>query len=359
MPGDLALILGAPALVQEGRRALPPLADRVLLGQVAAAHEVYFAPVGDTPGFAEALYRLVRELKGAAYDLDNLGRLLSGATDAPEKASSLADILADFETRRRGFYGPDDAVAAADPARLEGLGLLVWGLLEMPPALARLIRAISERMPVDVYLPDVPAAGEAPLGALRLRLEEAGAPVRVVDRGREEPDALGHLRTRLFTQPHPSGIAPDESVRLVSAPDPAREVKAAARACLAWAAEGVPFWEMAVAYRNADPYRPLIEAVFAEADVPLYLHEGSPVSERPLGRRTIALLDLFDSDLSRQSVMDFLSDARLPSELHEEYRRRARREVGLRLPPGGGRRGRRPVGGAPRGSAQRPCRRAV
>ena len=46
----------------------------------------------------------------------------------------------------------------------------------------------------------------------------------------------------------------DGTIRLVSAPDPAREVRAAARACLAWAQEGVPFWEMAIAYRHGEAY---------------------------------------------------------------------------------------------------------
>src|SRR5947199_2923451 len=73
MPGDLALLLGAPALLEQDRRALPPLADRVLLAEVAREHEGYFRPVGETPGFAEALYRLVRELKAAGYDLADLG----------------------------------------------------------------------------------------------------------------------------------------------------------------------------------------------------------------------------------------------------------------------------------------------
>src|SRR3989442_1688493 len=134
MPGDLALLLGAPALVDEGRRALPPLADRVLLGEVARSHPGYFAPVAETPGFAEALYRLVRELRGAAYHLSQLGPTLDGTTDAPEKAEALAELLARFDARRVGFYGPDDALAVADPDRLDGLGLSVWGLLEMPPA---------------------------------------------------------------------------------------------------------------------------------------------------------------------------------------------------------------------------------
>jgi RecB family exonuclease len=76
---------------------------------------------------------------------------------------------------------------------------------------------------------------------------------------------------------------------------------------------------MAVAYRHGEAYRPVAEAVFAEARIPVYLHEGSPLAERPLGRQTLALLALYDSDLSRVSVMDFLTDARLPAELRDRF----------------------------------------
>ena len=105
----------------------------------------------------------------------------------------------------------------------------------------------------------------------------------------------------------------------MSAPDPSREVRAAARACLEWAREGVPFWDMAVAYRHGEAYLPLAEAVFVEAGIPVYLHEGSPLAERPIGRQTLGLLALFDGELSRQAVMDFLTDAKFPEALHEEY----------------------------------------
>jgi len=335
MPGDLALLLGASALVESGRRALPPLADRVLLAQVASATPGYFAPVADAPGFAEALYRLVRELRGAGYDLADLEPLLAGTTDAPEKSSALAELLAALEARRANFYGPDDALAVADPSRLDGLGLLVYGVLEMPYTLERLVLSVAERQSVDVFLPDVAGAGEAPVAALRDRLSAAGAaersatapgdratgPHRSSERdraGTRENTALEKVRHALFTPPERE-IEPDATLRLLSAPDPSREVRAAARACLAWAREGVPFFEMAIAYRHGDAYRPLVESVFAEADIPVYLHEGSPVSERPLGRQTLALLELFGSDLSRRSVMDFLTDARLPKELRDEY----------------------------------------
>lgn len=318
MPGDLALLLGAPALVAAERRALPPLADRVLLAEVAREHPGYFAPVAETPGFSEALFRLVRELRGAGYDLSDLGPLLAGATDAQEKAVALAEILARFEARRTGFYGPDDALAAANPDLLDGLGLLVWGVLDLQPAMERLLRRIAGRLPVDVYLPDVPAAADAPLGALRQRLA-AGESTSHTLHAPVPDTALDRVRRRMFSPPAGPATSPDGTLRLVSAPDPAREVRAAARACLEWAQEGVRFWEMAVAYRHGEAYRPLVEAVFIEAGIPLYPHEGSPLAERPVGRQTLALLDLYESDYSRQSVMDFLTDARLPQELHEEY----------------------------------------
>ena len=119
----------------------------------------------------------------------------------------------------------------------------------------------------------------------------------------------------MFTPPAQPTIAADGTLQLVSAPDPSREVRTAARACLQWAREGVPFWDMAVAYRHGEAYLPLAEAVFVEAGIPVYLHEGSPLAERPLGRQTLGLLALFGSDLSRQSVMDFLTDAKLPGVL--------------------------------------------
>ena len=319
MPGDLALLLGAPALVAAERRALPPLADRVLLADAARKHPGYFAPVAETPGFGEALFRLVRELRGAGYDLSELAGLLDGATDAPEKAASLAEILARFEARRTGFYGPDDALLAAEPERLHGLGLLAWGVLDLPAALERVLIRIAERMPVEVYLADVPAAGDAPLAEMRARLLGAGGSL-LAARGRAGAGtALDRVRGSLFEPPSGPVIPPDETLRLVSAPDPSREVRAAARACLEWAGEGVPFWDMAVAYRQGESYLPLVEAVFVEAGIPVYLHEGSPLAERPLGRQTMGLLELFDGEMSRQAVMDFLTDARFPQALHDEY----------------------------------------
>ena len=275
MPGDFALVLGAPALVAGGRRALPPLADRVLLAQVAAALDGYFSPVADTGGFAEALYRLVRDLKGAGFDLSELDQALSGTTDAPAKASALAELLRAFEERRTAFDGPDDALQQADPSLLEGSsGLIVFGVLDPSQLLEELVADAAQHAPVDVYLPEAPGLGESPAGAWITRMEarrcnDVPSPGRSGTNVRCPHTADGlPVRGARLAQPDRARF---DGARLVSGPDPAREVKAAARACLEWASEGIPFWRMAMAYRHAEEYRPVIEAVFAEAQVPWLL----------------------------------------------------------------------------------------
>jgi hypothetical protein len=96
-------------------------------------------------------------------------------------------------------------------------------------------------------------------------------------------------------------------------------VREVARTVLAWAQQGIRFHEIAIAYRHADTYRPVIEAVFGEADIPIYLHEGTPLAERPVGRRALALIDLVGSNLERRAVMDFLTDSHLPKRTREKY----------------------------------------
>ena len=152
-------------------------------------------------------------------------------------------------------------------------------------------------------------------------------------------------------RPKPA-IAADGTLRLVSAPDPSREVRAAARACLEWAREGVPFWDMAVAYRHGEAYLPLAEAVFVEAGIPVYLHEGSPLAERPLGRQTLGLLALFD-ERAVAPVGDGLPDRReAPGRAARGVRRDLDLALGLALARCGDRQRRRAVA-AP---ARRRCR---
>src|SRR4051794_22477257 len=50
MPSELGLRLGERKMQAEGRMPLPPLADRLLLREIATETGGYFEPVRETPG---------------------------------------------------------------------------------------------------------------------------------------------------------------------------------------------------------------------------------------------------------------------------------------------------------------------
>jgi ATP-dependent helicase/nuclease subunit B len=291
--GELGLRLGQSNLIAAGRRPLPFLADRILAHQVALDAEGYFQPVGAMPGFPSVLLRTLRDLRTAGVSAATFAEAVASEPDPTTKLAALAELYADHEQRRAGFYSSEDGLIAADADALGADQLLVYGVWQPTPLLLQALGLLAKRVRITLMLPpgDDPVTHELTAWAdaheaTRTALDEPG----------EQP------------QPH-----------LVSAPDPTREVAETVRACLRWADSGIPFHEMAVVYRHSEPYRPLLEAAFREAGIPVYLHEGTPLTERPLGRRIAALLDLVDGDLERATVMTFLADARLPSETWERY----------------------------------------
>jgi len=290
---ELGLKLGEPALVAEGRRPLPRLAAQVLAHEVARGAGDYFKPVADTPGFALALQRLFQELRQTGIEPPALSEAVAG--DGP-KQTEIAALFAIHEDRRARFYDPDDCIAHADPAVFNSRALLVHGVWQPTTIQRRLLEAVMTVAEITFFLPVTGTDDDQAHAEMRAWLRGLGI----------EPESR-------------DPVQPDAPVQLLSAPDPPREVLEAARACLRWARDGIAFHETAVVYRHADRYRPLIESVFGDSGIPLYIHAGVPLTERPLGRRALALLDLIGSPapLQRSAVMEFLTDADLPKETRD------------------------------------------
>ena len=93
MPSEFAMELGERSMIESGKRPLPPLADRILLREIAVELDGYFEPVRETPGLADAFHRLVRELRGAGYDDASLAAAIAGSCEVPEKEQAIrADL---------------------------------------------------------------------------------------------------------------------------------------------------------------------------------------------------------------------------------------------------------------------------
>jgi RecB family exonuclease len=184
-------------------------------------------------------------------------------------------------------------------------------------------RALIERILRDaecsVFLPESGLDADGAHADFQAWLVGHGAATERVASS-EDGGAGPKLATRIFRETADPLTVP--GVEMVSAPDTVREVWEAARACLAWAGEGIAFHEMAVVYRNGDPYHALVDEVFREAGIDTYLHDGRLLSTHPLGRRLLLLLELIaDDTFPRSRVMEFLTETRLPRDTSSRYQR--------------------------------------
>lgn len=316
-PHELALTLSRGG-GGDTRTRITPGVERMLIRDVAAGARGDLAPVATRDGFVRALRSLFRDLELGGFGASAFASAVERAMPGSAKGAELARLYAEYAHRRgERFSGVADAYDAASQATLDG-PLLVYGLWSPTEVQARLIEQVARTSPVAVFLPSSGLPIDGAHEPFRERMRALGAGERTLaSRG---DDALAPLAASLFGPPAAPAVAP---VPLVSAPDTVREVWEAARACLGWAREGMRFHEMAVVYRNRDPYRALVEEIFKEAGIDTYIHDGRMLSAHPLGRRVIALLELAAArdSFPRARVMEFLTETRLSRELTARYDR--------------------------------------
>ena len=179
-PGELGVTLGEPALVAQGRRPLPVLGERVLVAELARRTDGYFAPVAETPGFADALRRLFHELRREGVTPEAFSELLPAAAESPAKAQSLAELYAAYAQQHAPFYDGDDCLQAADPGRLGACELFVYGIWQLGAVTRGVLERVAERIPVTVLLPSLTRTADEAHGELRAWLDEQAAPVEHV-----------------------------------------------------------------------------------------------------------------------------------------------------------------------------------
>ncbi len=298
------------------RQALSPGANRLLVREIAASAQGYFGGVAVREGFSDALGRLFRELELGGFSAVGFARTAADVSQRPganaAKLNELARLYGDYQRRRAPFATHAERFEDADPARLEG-PLLVYGLWSPPELQLRMIERLAAAAEVTAFLPRADIAADDPVALLRERLTAAGARVIDLPPG-DAPAPAERVARAIFRGPGQPRVEAEE-VALVSAPDTVREVWEAARACLRWARGGMRFHEVAVVYRNREPYRALVDEIFSEAGIETYLHDGRLLSDHPLGRRLLALLDLaVDATFSRAKVMEFLTETRISDE---------------------------------------------
>jgi RecB family exonuclease len=291
-------ILGLAPLSSLGVEAI---AARVIHLERESQPFAYFEGVAAMPGFARALARTLGELRLARVAPESLAKTGAPGEDLARlltryiselKARSLADLSRVFEL-----------AGAAKSHRWLGLPLLFLDPPLDSHAHREFFRCIAEQSPAvfAAVTTDV-AEMEALLG------------VSAADLDAPEPhSSLEHLRRYLFAVSPPRCMDIDRAFDIFSAPGEALEAVEMSRRILRFAAEGVPFDNMAILLRSPDRYQPVIEDALRRARIPAYFSRGIARPD-PGGRAFLALLACAAEKCPASRFAEYLSLGQVPED---------------------------------------------
>ncbi len=287
------------------------------LKEVSSQLTVYAKPSGK-PAFLTRMLSTIDELKSCRI----LPEALAQAGEGEEKLRDLALIY--------GAYDALTAQVAADPrdrlTRLAqaleesgwaaGKEFYVSGFTDFTPQERRVLSALMEGGEVTVsLLCDRLEAGTPIFDPARRTAHQllelsrrAGQESRVeyLTAVRPQPAELAHLEENLFLdRPAPWPDEP-EKIALFRADSPRSEVEWAAARLRALAVEGFRFRDMAVAARDFEPYRPLIETIFPQYGLPVFTSAMTDILEKPVLAVVAAALDVLEGGWQEEDVLRYL-----------------------------------------------------
>ena len=285
---EVAEQLARPSLAEDRRSPVTPTVRRAAVRtELRRDPGVFGAGAGHT-ATEEALDRAVRALEGVPPDvrarMARTGPVASHAVRLHTRVSS----------RLAAHYGEAEAVAVAaaavraDAATLDDVGALV------------------------VHLPRRLSPAEVDLVAAIANVRGAAAVVGAAEPGdavaAELVDVLAPLLGAPCTAP-PGPVVPVEGTVLVSAADPADEVRTAVRHIVGRMEGGVPLHRCAILWRLAEPYALLVHEQLRGAGLPFHGPAPARLSQSVAGRTLLGALDLAGDGLRRADVTAWMAAA--------------------------------------------------
>lgn len=306
---------GAAATLDAGGRILLLLSAI----QAVSSHLTVYANSSNKPAFLTQMLATIDELKSCRISPAEL----ETAGESEGKLKDLALIYGAYDALTcRVAADPRDrltrlAQRLTDSSWAEGREFYLTGFTDFTPQERQVIAALLEQGgDVTVHLlcdgveegdPIFDPGRKTARQLLRLA-KTAGAESQIshLTHIKQRPPALAHLEAQLFAQsPLPYAGEPEE-IALFRADTPRSEVEWAAARLRQLAMEGVRFRDMAVAARDFEPYRPLVETIFPRYGLPVFTSAMTDILEKPALAVISAALDILDGGWQREDVFRYL-----------------------------------------------------
>lgn len=311
-----------------GRIRVPPLMEEVILGQAihgAVPSNGYFSEMKERITFCRSIYSTLTDLREAGIEPEDLESWFSRFV-LPEgtkhKIRELSGIYGAYRSRLKqlGFFDRNDSLAECvsclEKSPLPDFSLFCYGFYDFNPLQRRVVESLLKRKDILFFFPWFDGnAFQYALPTLTW-LKNQGCEAIALEGGAagESLHPLQEISRRLFGLSDRAALdhRNEGAIELLSAPGEAREAVEIARRCMKWVKErGFKFSEIAVLLRSQEPYAKLLAETFSHLDIPYYLHGGSPLWMGRAGQSLGLIFKMLQNDLSRASVMEFITFAPL------------------------------------------------
>src|SRR5438445_5394007 len=253
------------------------------------------APLAHHPALHQTLLQLFRELRRSEACIEHAPSAMArAALEAFDTFEALIQPFADRTRLRKAAARSLIAMTERPPALAE-LGALVVALpVRLDPADVQLLAAAALWVPV-----------RAALAAFEDDELASALPARAA------ADLRAAIPSTASVASARASHAAEPPIFVIRAPDPSEEVREVVRAiaCELDTRAPVPLHRMAVLYRQADPYAPLVRDALTLAGLPWSALEGRSLADSAPGRALLALLEIRQRNFERAAVLAWIDAA--------------------------------------------------
>jgi len=313
---DLALEISRSLSKTDGYELIPDFADQAVINAVMddLSQKSYFRSVAHFPGFSSVVLATIGDLKDACLEpsqVKSVATSLSGSLR--RKVRDLAEIWKGYQKvlTAQGWFDLQDAMrlacegAASWHELRKALRLLIYGFYDFNPLQRLLVESLMTSKPTTVFFPYEQDDTYSYALPARKWLVARGLKEVVLKPVRSDSHPqISHLKDNLF-KPGKAFGGKEASVRLISAPGEASEVRETLRVLLnECLAKAIPLHATAILLRRTHPYAHLYSELLTTLGLEPYLPAAETLADTPAGRCALLSLEVLEHDYLREKVIE-------------------------------------------------------